>query len=369
MKIGIITYHRAHNYGALLQLYSLKSHLSQNNNEVEIIDYWPKYHSDEYSIFSRFSELLFKTKVKRVLFFIFDFYRILKRRNGYLGFIKNNLGLSKSVKFVTKESINNQNFEVVIYGSDQIWRRHNLPQFKEFDDVYFGNYPLHAIKKITYAASMGEINLNEADKSFIATSLKNFDTISVRELSLKNEIKELVNKQISLVLDPVFLLSKNKWIELLQLPVKRDKYVFLYQLLRSDDSLLLTKKAADYYSCEVVEIPGTSVDPLLWAKRYNQTASPIEFLTQIKNAEFVVSTSFHGVAFSIIFEKQFYALGMGNNSGRVQDLLTSLNLQDRYIQNVEDADFTNFIDYKNVNEMLHPLKENSIQFLKEAISL
>lgn len=368
MKIGIITYQRAHNYGALLQLYSLKTHLLQNNHEVEIIDYWPKYHSAEYALFHRFSELLLKTKIKRVLFFLFDFYRVLKRRNGYLGFMSNNLGLSKSVSFVTKEALNKQNFEIVIYGSDQIWRRHNLPLFKEFDEVYFGN-SLQAKKKITYAASMGEINLDSADKIFIKSTLKNFDTISVRELSLKNEIINLVDKQISLVLDPVFLLNKNRWIEQLQLPVRKDKYVFLYQLLNSDDSLLLTKKAADFYASEVIEIPGTSVNPFLWSKRYNQTASPVEFLSLILNAEFVVSTSFHGVAFSIIFEKQFYALGMGKNSGRVKDLLASLNLQDRYVDNIDDVNFTTLIDYKSVNEMLKPLKENSIKFLEESISL
>ena len=368
MKIGILTYQRAHNYGALLQLYSLKTYLLQNNHEVEVIDYWPKYHSAEYALFHRFSELLLKTKIKRILFFLFDFYRVLKRRNGYLRFIKNNLGLSKSVDFVNKEALNIKNFEIVIYGSDQIWRRHNLPHFKEFDEVYFGN-SLQAKKKITYAASMGEINLDSADKTFIKSALKNFDTISVRELSLKNEIHNLVDKQISLVLDPVFLLNKSRWIEQLELPAKKDKYVFLYQLLNSEDSLLLTKKAADFYASEVIEIPGTSVNPLLWSKRYNQTASPLEFLSLIVNAEFVVSTSFHGVAFSIIFEKQFYALGMGNNSGRVKDLLVSLNLQDRYIDNVEDANFSSHIDYASVNELMKPLKENSINFLKESISL
>jgi hypothetical protein len=368
MKIGILTYQRAHNYGALLQLYSLKTYLLQNNHEVEVIDYWPKYHSAEYALFHRFSELLLKTKIKRVLFFLFDFYRVLKRRNGYLGFMNNNLGLSKSVNFVSKESLNKRNFEIVIYGSDQIWRRHNLPHFKEFDEVYFGN-SLQAKKKIAFAASMGEINLNTADRTFIESTLKNFDNISVRELSLKNEIKNLVHKEISLVLDPVFLLNKNTWIEKLKLPTKKGKYVFLYQLLNSNNSLELTEKAADFYEAEVIEIPGTSVNPLLWSKRYNQTASPIEFLSLIKNAEFVVSTSFHGVAFSIIFEKQFYALGMGNNSGRVKDLLASVNLQDRYIDNVEAANFTSYIDYASVNEMLKPLKENSIKFLKESIAL
>jgi hypothetical protein len=116
--------------------------------------------------------------------------------------MNNNLGLSKSVNFVSKESLNKRNFEIVIYGSDQIWRRHNLPHFKEFDEVYFGN-SLQAKKKIAFAASMGEINLNTADRTFIESTLKNFDNISVRELSLKNEIKNLVHKEISLVLDPV----------------------------------------------------------------------------------------------------------------------------------------------------------------------
>jgi hypothetical protein len=147
----------------------------------------------------------------------------------------------------------------------------------------------------------------------------------------------------------------------------KKKYIFLYQLLNCNDSLILTSNAADHFSCDIIEIPGTTVNSFLWSNRYCQTASPIEFLNLIYNADCIISTSFHGVAFAIIFEKQFYALGMKNNSSRVKDLLNSLSLNDRYVDNVNNVDFSISIDYEQVNNKLSILKDNSISFLKKSI--
>jgi hypothetical protein len=367
MKIGILTYHRAHNYGALLQAYALRSYLQQKGHKVEIIDYWPKYHSSRYMLIPGFFKMSIKTKAKRLILFCLGFGRILIRRGGYLRFIKERFDLSSTPRFRTAVSTNVTDYDLVVYGSDQIWRKQNATLFRGFDEIYFGYYPSTATKKISYAASMGVIDLHNEDLAFLKEMMNNFDYVSVRETELKQVLENISSHDISLTLDPVFLLDREKWISLIPPRKIKGRYIFLFQLISSKESIILTQMLKEYYNYKVIEIPSTNINPLLFGSRYKQTESPLEFLSLIFNAEFVISTSFHGVAFSLIFEKQFLALGMGNNSGRLLSLLSPLGLKNRYLDNINDADFKQEIDYSKVKELLKTNRENSINYLNHAI--
>jgi hypothetical protein len=369
MKIGILTYHRAHNYGALLQAYALQNFLLGLGHEVSIIDYWPEYHSSDYVIFPKYPWMSFKSKIKRILLFCIGFIKIFKRRNGYIRFAIEQFKLTKHPLFVTPEMVNTASYDLVIYGSDQIWtnQKHNSYKFTGFDEVYFGSYPGTLQKKISYAASMGVIDLSIEDCLFLERTLKKFHAISVREIELEKVIRERCNCEASLVLDPVFLLTKEKWRTLIPNIPPKKKYIFLYHLLHSEDAILLTKRLEDYFGYKVLEIPGTNVNPCLISSRYRQTESPFGFLSLISNAEYVISTSFHGMAFSLIFEKQFYALGMGANSGRATSLLSLLGIQNRYIHNIDDANYKEEINYKLVNNNINILREKSIDFIMKSM--
>jgi len=188
----------------------------------------------------------------------------------------------------------------------------------------------------------------------------------VREQELQEVVEKLTGIKPELVLDPVFLLNKKQWLDFLPKPKIKEKYIFLYQLKQSEDSVRLTSKLQKHFGYKVIEILGR-VNPLKIGSRYNQTAAPFEFLSLINNAEFVVTTSFHGTAFSILFEKQFYALGMQNNSGRALTLLENIGIRERYLEKVEDANFYEIINYEKINKKLQNSIEHSISFLTKAI--
>src|SRR5690606_2345615 len=231
-------------------------------------------------------------------------------------------------------------------------KKNASPLHKGIDTVYFGEFP-NGVPKITYAASMGIISLNEEDRREIKNLLRNFQALGIREVDLMREVKAL-GYTPQLVLDPVFLLGVDKWKQLYNgMPSTQNskKYVLVYDLNYSDDAKKLAAMKAKELGCEVRVVLGV-VDPYTLSKSMLQTETPEAFLSLISRAEFIVTTSFHGTAFSIIFNKQFLALGMGNNSQRTKTLLGLLGIENRYIDDIETGTRTNKIDYRDVNNRL-----------------
>jgi hypothetical protein len=366
MKIGILTFHRAVNYGAIFQAYALMSFLKRSGHQVEIIDYWPEYHANEYLIFNykSFSKCSFKGKIRYLGEFVLKFNRTKKRNRGCLDFIYNNLHVSKMPKYLTGQSIDKK-FDLIFYGSDQIWRKSNkIKENRGFDEVYLGRFPDNIVRKVSYAASMGVIDLNADDKDYLKRALKNFDSISVRERNLLLIVQEL-GYEAELTLDPVFLLDKEQWSKLIPLNLKRrrKKYILFYHHTPSSDAEHLTQRLSDQYGYEIIEV-NSKVMPYAVGRKYKNTVSPGEFLGLIRDAEFVVATSFHGTVFSVLMQKQFFALGMGNNSERAKTFLDSIGLVARYLDkyNCEQIKVQP-INYPAVNYNLDKNINNSMEFL------
>jgi len=368
MKIGILTYHRAYNYGALFQAYGLMKYLQLMGHDAELIDYWPTYHAKDYELFpsEKFSKLKLIHKVKYLIFFLTGLSRMLKRKKGYDDFMKNSLNLPDKTMFSSKEVIAGE-YDAIFCGSDQIWRKHNFADFNKIDEVYFGNCPVNTIKKYSYAASMGVLHEDAETKSFLRKQLPNFDKVSVRESDLKLLLSD-IGFESTLVLDPVFLLDKNEWYDISNNKTKKEKekYIFFYHHMDCPEAEKLVDKLKKKYNCSV-RIVRSKVYPFLFGKDYTQSISPYKFLELIANAEAVVSTSFHGVAFSIIFEKQFYALGMGKNSKRVETLLDSIGIKQQLNDDISQFDLDKSIDYVKVNNLLNKKIEASKNYIRECI--
>jgi len=369
MKIGILTFHRAINYGAFLQAFSLKTYLESLGHDVSIIDYWPKGHAESYKLFNEtyWKQASLIKKVKYLILFLLSYIRKRKRLKKMERLQYIHLSLTKIPIYTKPEDLSAVDVDCVIYGSDQIWWKSTIPSYSGFDPVLWGNHIKDSIKRISYAASMGVINLTNEDKATISSYLKNFDAISVRETGLKDVLTPLTDKNISVVIDPVFLTPKEKWLKYCK-PIKciPDKYVLLYNLLGSKDAVIVAQKLAEENKCEVVEITG-SVEPHKIGKKYVQTADAFEFISLINHAEFVVTSSFHGVAFSTIFQKQFYALGFRNNSGRVVSLLNTIGLTNRLITDYNDVS-KNSIDYSLVSQRMEDYILSSKEFLFKELS-
>lgn len=366
MKIGILTYHRAENYGALLQAYGLKTYLETLGHDVSFVDYWPDYHKEYFDLFplAKFRTAGIKTKVKIIINFCL-FYLVRKTRKKNLQeFMYKHLGLSKKIKF-NNESSRCNDYDVVFYGSDQIWRKQGMQSHPGFDLWYLGSDNIITHKKIAYAASMGHANLQTEDYAVLKKEFQNFSSISVREKSLELLVADL-GFPCKQVIDPVFLLSKAQWQELSHSARKMSecKYILIYNLLSSEETVRFAEKLSREKKLPIIEINKKYV-LRKFGKRYNHTARVEEFLWLIENAEYVVSNSFHGVALSLIFQKQFFAVGMGERADRVKSLLSLTGLECRYMETgkYDLAD----IEYGEVIERLKESVQTSKQFIKHSL--
>lgn len=360
MKIGILTFHRAINYGAFLQAFALKHYLEGLGHHVEIVDYWPAGHANVYKLLNLdWKHQSFVKILKALISFALGYSRRKKRKDKMEYLVQKYFNLSLSPKYEKPEDLSSLDYDCVVYGSDQIWWKSTIPGYEGFDPVYWGEYVNPKIKKVAYAPSMGIIDLTQDDKLQIQKWLKNFDAISVRETELCQAIQGLTEKSISVVLDPVFLLSKEEWSKYC-IPINKSKYILYYNLLPSKEADKLVERLQDKWKYDIIEITG-SVNFRKIGKRYIQTADAFEFISYIKNAEFVVTSSFHGTAFSILFEKQFYVVGMGKKVGRVKSLLELLKIDDRVVG--VGSSQSKSLNYIPVNSILSKEIQKSYSFL------
>ncbi|WP_273212133.1 polysaccharide pyruvyl transferase family protein [Runella zeae] len=360
MKIGILTFHSAHNYGAVLQAYATKEFLKGLGYDANIIDYRPGYIKDEYEVKYTFKGNLIKLPLRFIKYFILRHSR--KRR-----FNKFEIFINDILNPVSSELSIPADLDVYVVGSDQIW---NPKITKGFDRVFFVDFNFQKRNKvyISYAASMETSNLTSKESKFLAESLNRFDSISVREYELLKLLQPLINKEIYKVLDPTFLLTANRWKELAKIKRNDSKYVLVYQVREDSRTIKIAKQIASQLEAKIVQL-------VAWVSLSNfvdstvaHDASPEEFLGYIKNAECVVTTSFHGTAFSVIFQKNFYyvALKDGKNT-RASSLLNSINLENRMIDIDSRPTFTT-IDYKDSEILLNEQIDRSSEFLKMALS-
>ena len=364
MKIGILTFHCAHNYGAVLQCCALQETLKAMGHKVEIIDYRPKYLLNPYKkiywrrFVSRNPFKLLKKCCKELL--------VLRRRiiryNAFDKFISTKLNLSE---MVTHNSIPSH-YDIYIMGSDQIW---NPKITCGFDPVYFGlfNFEKGSKKYIAYAASMEASSLTQEDKDFYLKALDNFDAISVREQTLADLLQPLTSKKIETVLDPTMLTDAKIWDSIEKRPFVDYKYVLVYQVRYDINTSRIAQNIADQIGAKVIEI-AAGIKTWKYKKNLYTCSSPEEFLGWIKHASCIVTTSFHGTAFSVIFNKPFYCVKLGRGDTRAASLLQDLGLENRMIEMTASPEFQ-LVDYHDAIVRLDKLKKKSFQYFNTSLNL
>ena len=362
MKIGILTYHRAHNYGAMLQAYALQHFLQAQGYQVEFIDYWPKEHADEYSLWRPLKGTLIN-KLLTLITSGLTFWRRRVRIQQFQTFMVEYLGLPAKVKYSTYAAIIYEQYDCVIVGSDQIWRnRSSLGKYYGFDPTFFCQTLAYPARCISYAASMGVIQMDELDRQHFRQYLAAFQTILVREQSLCQVVNDM-GFLASVVIDPTLLFTKEQWNVILpKTRFRNHKYVLYYQLMESKEALAFAKQQAKQRNCRLLIMDARI--SCIQRPKHISFASPIGFMQAIRDADFVVSTSFHGTAFALIFEKQFLVTGLSRNVDRVKTLLRSVGIPDNY-RDVPTLCPT--IDYVNVTPNVARCREQSQKQLLQAI--
>lgn len=353
MKVGIVTYHRTLNFGAALQAVALRSILVGFGHEVYFVDYWPSYHKAKYSVFP-IQELKGKYLRDKILFVLYELTNRLipriRRKRNFDRFYK---------KYVYPYCVPiSHSLDVVVYGSDQIWRKQSTGQYNPF---YFGVNEIQAPRHLTYAASAGMLPTSPEEKEYFCKLLSNLQAVSVRELHLANMLNDMGVHDVSHVLDPTLLLTSEKWDEFLSENRCRKKYVLVYSPASSSFfDISEVRKYADVRGLEVIELKGEAFRERDGAV---STCGPEMFISLIKNADCVFSSSFHGVAFSIVYGRQFYA-SFAMNSSRVSSLLEVLGIDGRIIDPYSVIPCRSDIDYSSVNIELDKLRHSSLAYLQ-----
>lgn len=363
--VGIITFHCSDNYGAMLQAYGLKEYLRSKNIRTDIVQYEPPFMTGRHwwipyipiggllgIIYYGCNIWINNLKLRRNFFI---------RRHNMKEFRRKYLTEGKRKKAYFAIQLRKFNYQCYIVGSDQIWNPDITCGLRK---VYFGDFKNKKKKRvIAYAASMGRAALSpEYDKEF-SKLLNHLDAISVRESGAIPYIKRFYRGDVQSVLDPVFLLEEKEWQKVEKIPDK-ERFIFVYMTEHNDKLGDYVKRLSKEKGMLIVRICGgiNIAGENVWT---DYVAGPAEFLGYVHKADYVVTNSFHGVAFSMIFKKKFVVFQHSSVGERISNLLELSGLESRIYRGNEEMDFN--IDWNTVRERIEKNIELAEDFLMRNI--
>ncbi len=368
MKVGILTFHNAHNYGAVLQAYALKKKISELGHNVEIVNYRNENIDKRYEKklragislkdFKHPRQLINKISYKKNIPYMQPAWE--KQCEKFTSFI--NMQLLNSKSHITIDDLKKSNYDVLIVGSDQVWSSWITDGL---DPVYLLDFKFNG-RKISYAASLMGGSIDDSEKDYFIKCLQDFDYISVREDSLRKSVIETCKCDAVTVLDPTLLINSESYEEIESKELLfNERFIFAYFVSENVELMRCAEKLAKESGFKLLELH------YYMQKKYddhNQIADigPAEFLWYIKNSEYVITNSFHGTVFSILYKKNFYSVYEKN--ARINNLLEALKLEDRHAVNSNEIDFNRVINFENVDRYLNNFRESSIGFLKKSLS-
>ena len=361
MKIGIITFHRVINYGGVLQAYALQQvikKIATSDSEIEIVDYVNPHFQQQYALIS-----IKMFKHPRSLLMKLSLVNYKRQRNRkFNNFISKHVILGK--KKINKKDLNIEcaKYDKLITGSDQVW---NL-ECTGNDFTYFLEMECNA-KKYSYAASFAIDELSSVYIDRIKENLKKYRRISVREENGVAIVKDLLGKSVEVMPDPTFLIEAKQWRMLEENPkVLPDKYNLIIQMGGSIEVLRKhVEKLSDNIPIVYINLAQKPIKGMINICM----ASPEEWLYIIDHAENIITNSFHGCIFSVLFHKSFYyELTKGKNSNsRIVSLAKMLGLENRNVERLYMNTKRETINYDEVEVKLKGLRQVAKQYLSEII--
>lgn len=376
--VGLLTLDsRMYNYGGFLQEMALQDAIKSLGYECEIIDYDVSQEFNTFSLkrgiknfsFEKIKKKLIKEKTIPLSDYVSDL--VEKRKNVFDEYRADNLVLSRKMSSSDLSSVDLP-YEQIVCGSDQIWNPdYNIPAF-------FLNFGRKDCRKIIYAASIGKGQLSCLEKKTYSKLLEFPDYISVREDSAQKLISSITEKNVELVLDPTLLHQQKYWKKKADdSSLNHRNYIFCYFLNLTDEKVKSANEFARKNDCEIIAIPYLHNEMEEYSEKLEgkllSEVNPADFLNLIRNAETVITDSFHATVFSIIFQKNFWCFGRNagtyNMNTRLHTLLGYVEMQDRMIA---PEDLKNKTHCIQMNIDLHNLdkkQKESIAFLSNALEI
>lgn len=357
MKVGVVTFQQSNNYGAILQSYALQKTINKLGCEGELIDYRCDYIGKPYKLIN-----LKKKGFFSYIFGVIGFICYLPRKKN-CNLFRKNMRFSKRVYKDTVGELNNV-YDIFITGSDQVWNY----KLTNSDSTYLLDFVKDYNKKFSYAASFGLNSIEDEQKENYSKLLKNFNQIYLREEKGINIVKKLCDKESNVVLDPTLLLTKDEWLCVTKEYKTSKDYILVYQLGISSKLIDFISNLARKKNCKVIYIP-FPLGKFIKCK-CSLFTGPSEWLGLFKNAKYVVTDSFHGTVFSILFNKNFFTEICGQNKGvgsRIENFIEKFGLQERLVIDGINNSIDNEIDYIRVNKILEDEREKSLACLRNIL--
>lgn len=331
-KVNIITIHFGTNHGSVLQAYALSSYLKSIGCDAKIIDYVPER-------YKMWNSLVLRKRAQYPMPILMAYYPIfvlksLRVRNLFDRFVKHNLNLTNRYNDNEELKKNPPKADVYVCGSDQVW---NNDYNGSEDFSYFLDFIPKNGKRVAYAASFGKENIsNQKYIDKIKFLLGFFDNISVREKDALDILEKMEIPSIHVV-DPVFLLSKEQWFSFAT-PIRvKERYTLVYVMDGLYQELLeYAQKIKEQTGNKIYVVSFNKIKDNRIDKCYYLT-NPKDFVGLVHNADTVVTNSFHGTAFSILFQKKFLTIGKEKYNSRMLSLLNKMSLSDHFVPTGEEV--------------------------------
>lgn len=375
MKACIITFHNVSNFGATLQCVALNKACLQLGLQVDVIDYMPPYVREKKGAFKGIGPVLrqyhLHGNLKR---FVRQSFRRLglnvyylqnrARQNKFDRFLLEHVTCTRCYTSYESLKRNPPTADLYLSGSDQIWNASLTGGM--FDSAFFLRFAPEVARKIAYGTSFGETDI-AANSDALRTLTAGYRAIATRERSSAQALEAALGRSVETVVDPVLLLEPEAY-EAFETPVStQGPYVLVYNVQNSARAVRIAQEAARVRGLDIIDL---SPNPFRHVKgaRKHIGIGPAEFLSYIRQASYIVTNSFHGMVFALLFQKEFTAIPSLTRPGRMMELLKAVDLENR-VAKEEDASslLTRQIDYARVSAEIEVMRKKSIRFLSRII--
>ena len=362
MKVGILTFPNSTSYGATLQMYALYKKVNDLGHEAEIINYFNAYMKAERHVRQEKGKRTLRKALKHSARKLLHF----RLEKAFRRFEKKNMELYPKRAVVDKDRLPEigKKYGAVICGSDQVWN----PNITDNDLSFFLDFCSEGTRRISYAPSFGISEFSKEFSDMIRPEIAAFDSLSVREEAGREYIKREFGREAEMVCDPTMLLDAEEWSTVeRKYPVGTDGYILFYTIRKSEKLMNYCRKLSEKTGLKIIVVGGNLLQNIKSEKiKYAVDISPEQWLYLVHNATYVVTNSFHGTAFSVIYRKNFYVELSSATNSRLSHITNILGLQSRIV-NCESVPEITDCNYLVAEAELKKLRIESLNFLKKAL--
>lgn len=357
-KVGIMTFHRAINYGAVLQAYALNRKLNEVGFDCTTVDYACEAVDIQYRYRGRRKCTSWKNFVAHNLTCMLH-----RKKKARMESFRKRIPQSPECNQQTIAEVEAK-YDILVTGSDQVFN----PECHRDDPAYYLSFATTQ-KKVSYAASIGSVASYMNSRLDTTALLSDFEKVSLRESDAAEYISKQLGRECQTHVDPVWLLSKDEWCEVAGRK-KQNQYIFVYNLMDYPYMRAFVKKMHQLTGYQVVAASRTIMGDAMYAgcARNVSNCSPEDFLAFIRDAQYVVTDSFHGTSFSILMHRPFFAAfnpASQNTNSRISFVLKTAELESRSITRASLPRMDCDIDWNRVDLNMSQQIQESIRYLMD----